>query len=95
MSDTEKKLDALIEALGFDVEVIDNSFDLHHPTEYHDDGQQKLGGGRFDRTIKVIDYKLTKRTKGGIKCTQCGTHLGCDSPLDSCLCKSPANLVRF
>ena len=53
MNNIEKKLDALIDALGFDVKVVDSSFTV-----------VKLG--KFDTTpypdkIHRTDYKLTKR----------------------------------
>ena len=49
MNNTEKKLDALIDALGFDVKASTVSRELHNP---------------YDSNVEVItstDYKLTKR----------------------------------
>ena len=51
MNNTERKLDALIDALGFDVEdVVDSVF---------------IGcyGGRDEYRSQVVNYKLTKRDK--------------------------------
>ena len=40
------------------------------------------------------EYKLTKKGAEVIKCNKCGTRIGNGLPLDSCMCKSSANLVR-
>ena len=56
MNSTKKKLDALINALGFDVEVVDASFTM-----------VKLGESDttpYPDKVHRTDYKLTKR-----KCT--------------------------
>ena len=53
MNNTEKKLDALIDALGFDIEITRG-----------DDGVKIEGQGIFQYATRghpTIDYKLTKR----------------------------------
>ena len=62
MTNEIKLLTAFIKASGFDVEEIDNSFDLYHKLERHHDGKEKLASGGFDRTIVRTDYKVTKET---------------------------------
>ena len=84
MNNTDKLLRAFIEASGFDVEEVITKQELISPES-----------PIFNRTIETIDYKVTKKRSGGIKCTKCGTHLAHSKPLDSCLCKTPLNLVRF
>lgn len=85
MTNCEKKLDALIDVLGFDIEEdkiragITITRGLFGPIEAQN---------------YIYNYKLTKRTNDGIKCTKCGTHLADNSPLDACMCKTPLNLVR-
>tara|TARA_R110000764_G_C10808163_1_gene359907 strand:+ start:218 stop:493 length:276 start_codon:yes stop_codon:yes gene_type:complete len=53
MNNIEKKLDALIDALGFDVEVIDSGFTVVKVSE--------LDTTPYPDKIHRTDYKLTKR----------------------------------
>ena len=53
MNNIEKKLDALIDALGFDVKVIDSSFTVVKVGE--------LDTTPYPGKIHRTDYKLTKR----------------------------------
>tara|TARA_R110000850_G_scaffold100316_2_gene207503 strand:+ start:1273 stop:1503 length:231 start_codon:yes stop_codon:yes gene_type:complete len=53
MSDIEKKLDALIDALGFDVEEVIKNFEVA-------DKSRPEAGATF-MLKQVVDYKLTKR----------------------------------
>ena len=91
MNNTEKKLDALIDALGFDVEEVVTT--VHPPFSI----MKALFTDRYNQQgpVDTVNYKITKRRAGGIKCTKCGTHLANDSPLDACMCKTSLNLVRF
>ena len=60
MNNTERKLDALIDALGFDVEVTDDAKEMYLPHQVDDDGKVKEGATpafTHNRTV----YKLTKR----------------------------------
>ena len=52
MNNTEKKLDALIDALGFDIEE----------TRRNIESVAKGGDGQALYTTPLFDYKLTKRT---------------------------------
>ena len=93
MNSTEKKLDALIDALGFDVEterlVMKSKQQAHvnplnHKMEYHDLEQ-----------VIITGYKLTKRVeKTSYACTKCGTHIGKGNSIHSCLCKDSRNVVK-
>jgi len=61
-------------------------------------GVYKRGGnGSYFREIRggSYDYKVTKKGLKGIKCNKCGTYLGKDAPLDSCLCGNSNSLMRF
>lgn len=60
MSNCEKKLDALIDALGFDVkEVVSKKF-LYNAKDMHPSGNP-ISGAVPSVTFENADYKLTKR----------------------------------
>ena len=60
MSDCEKKLDALIDALGFDVEEVRDIKPYYHPDDMQSNGEPKVNA-RCERIVNN-SYKLTKRT---------------------------------
>lgn len=57
MNNIEKKLDALIDALGFDVEEVVHTDTIIDPTGVFD----WLGVNPTATTVTNIDYKLTKK----------------------------------
>ena len=59
MNNTEKKLDALIDALGFDVEEVDSSVSMYKLDDLDRDGDPYKDANPI--TISKLDYKLTKR----------------------------------
>jgi len=59
MNNIEKKLDALIDALGFDVEETDNSIKMYKIEDIDNNGDPYIDAN--PDVIKVIDYKLTKK----------------------------------
>jgi hypothetical protein len=68
MNNTEKKLDALIDALGFDVEVIETITLSGKPLEKPDmtpGAFLPVEASDLRDIIRVIDYKLTKRKVNG------------------------------
>jgi len=94
MNNTDKLLRVFIEASGFDVESIEDIKRYYRHDDVTASGEPKENA-MPESIIKTVDYKVTKKRSGGIKCTKCGTHLAHSKPLDSCLCKTPLNLVRF
>jgi hypothetical protein len=98
MNNTEKKLDALIDALGFDVEVAMTK--KGRPYGSLAGSPAYAAVHRFVDGLWYeydIDYKLTKRKSPPVKyhhCRKCGTHIANGNPLDSCLCKSSKFLIE-
>ena len=60
MSDIEKKLDALIDALGFDVEVNTAYTSIYKKKDVNCSGNP-VNGAIPERMYEKTDYKLTKR----------------------------------
>lgn len=103
MTNTDKLLHALIDAMGFEVEEVRGpSIDPKDVGRLRKEGfpvdsAYDLTGtinGRYHAKDPIIDYKLTKKRGWAIKCTKCEQHIGDGLPLDACRCKSSANLVR-
>lgn len=93
MNNTEKLLRAFIEASGYYVEEVTETNKIYLAESLGSKGAP-LANMLPEHIIKTTDYKVTKKDKIKFKCKKCGTHLGCNAPLDSCLCKSSDNLVR-
>ena len=56
---TERKLDALIDALGFDIEVVDSSIKAYRLDDIDRDGDPYTDA--IPMTISKTDYKLTRK----------------------------------
>lgn len=93
MDNTEKLLRAFIDASGYDIEEVKSQHLLYKLDDL--DCNQDPYTDAIPHFIYNVDYKVTKKTRGGIKCIKCGTRLYHDAPLDSCLCKKPDDLVRY
>ncbi|MEH6451183.1 MAG: hypothetical protein V7765_21135, partial [Oleispira sp.] len=93
MTNEMKLLTALCDALGFEVEKVEDIKHLYNRKDCFPSGEPKIGA-MPSSIINITDYKLTKKRAEVIKCNKCGTRIGNGLPLDSCMCKSSANLVR-
>ena len=101
MNNTHALLLAFIDASGYEVEELMACDEPAYYAAVNDHNAYITGGGNNTWShpeqrdfMQISGYSVMKKKSDHIKCMGCGTMLGNNAPLDSCLCGRPEFLVR-